>query len=365
MQVPDQKVALSQFDYPFDPSLIAVEPKGERDQSRLLVYHRKRRVIEHRDFRSILEYLEPADLLVLNNTRVFPARLSAAKKTGGKIECLFLRPISESGAKAGSASPRWEVLVKGKIAPPVDLVFSGGVGGRIVRHLEGGRKELLLRFPEGRTPDVFAFLEEWGEVPLPPYIMKRRDQQHPLSASDQARYQTVYAETWGSAAAPTAGLHFTENLIAAIRAKGVDTAATTLHIGLDTFLPIRTDTLLEHKMHSEWFQVSEETAAKVQQTRKNKGKVVAVGTTVTRALESAALSDGVVRAAKGYTDIFIQPGHVFKGIDALVTNFHLPKSTLMVMITALAGFEAVKTIYEEAVCERYRFYSYGDAMLIL
>ncbi|MFQ5588995.1 MAG: tRNA preQ1(34) S-adenosylmethionine ribosyltransferase-isomerase QueA [Nitrospiria bacterium] len=356
---------LSDFDYPFDPALIAVEPKSERDQSRLLVYHRKQDMIEHRDFRAILDYLNPADLLVLNNTRVFPARLTATKENGGKIECLFLRPILDTDAEQERSPLYWEVLVKGKSRPPVDLIFKGGVGGRILRDLEGGRKALRLCFPEERSPDVFAFFEACGEVPLPPYIMKRRDRKNPLSAADQGRYQTVYAEAWGSAAAPTAGLHFTENLIKAIRAKGVDTATTTLHIGLDTFLPIRTERIPDHKMHSEWYQVFEETAAKIHQTRTNKGKVVAVGTTVTRALESAARSDGIVRAAEGYTDIFIRPGHVFNGVDALVTNFHLPKSTLMVMITAFAGFEAVQKIYEEAVRERYRFYSYGDAMLIL
>ncbi len=364
MENPEQKVSLSHFDYDLDPDLIASEPTRERDQSRLLVYHRKRQVIEHRDFGAILEYLEPADLLVLNNTRVFPARLPATKKNGGKVELLFLRPILDSVTEKDKA-PHWEVLVKGKSAPPVDLLFKDGVKGCIVRNLDGGRKELALYFPKNHRPDVFAFLKEWGEVPLPPYIVKKRNQASPLVASDQSRYQTVFAETWGSAAAPTAGLHFTEKLIKDIKGRGTETATTTLHIGLDTFLPIRTETILDHKMHSEWFQVSEETAKKVNQTRKNKGKVVAVGTTVTRALESAAQREGLVQALEGYTDIFIKPGYVFKGVDAMLTNFHLPKSTLMVMITAFAGFEAVKMIYEEAIRERYRFYSYGDAMLIL
>ncbi len=257
------------------------------------------------------------------------------------------------------------MLVKGKSAPPVDLLFEDGVSGTITRDLEGGRKEVQIHLPANRYPDLFSFFEKWGEVPLPPYILKRRNQNAAIQAFDQRRYQTVFAEKWGSAAAPTAGLHFTEQLIQQIKSKGTRTATTTLHIGLDTFLPIRTDAILEHKMHSEWFQVKASTAAEVFQTREKKGRVIAVGTTVTRALESASQLNGRVQALEGKTDLYITPGYSFKGIDAIVTNFHLPKSTLLVMLSAFAGDKAIKMIYEEAIRQRYRFFSYGDAMLIL
>ncbi len=365
MEPTESNNSLSHFDYDLDSELIATEPRPERDQSRLLVYHRKRQTIEHRDFKSIPEYFKPEDLLVLNNTRVFPARLSGVKKKGGKIELLFLQPYQGADSDERGQSTCWEVLVKGKSAQPLEIVFQGGVTGTIFRHLEGGRKVVRLHLPEKDYPDVFTFLEKWGEVPLPPYILKRRLSQGTVLDADQIRYQTVYAEKWGSAAAPTAGLHFTEALMRQISDRGTNIAHTTLHIGLDTFLPIRAETIPEHKMHSEWFQVPEETAVKVEKTRLNKGRVIAVGTTVARALESAAQETGQVEAVEGYTDLFITPGYCFKGIDALVTNFHLPKSTLLVMITAFAGFEAVQKIYKTAIQERYRFYSYGDAMLIL
>lgn len=361
----DRQAELSHFDYALDPALIALEPKPVRDQSRLLVYHRKRQTIEHRDFRAIAEYLEPKDLLVFNDTRVFPARLFGMKKGGGQIELLCLHPILRGENKTAHASPFWEVLVKGKSAPPVELVFSGGVTGTITHNLKDGRKELMFYLPGNRYRDVFDFLEQWGEVPLPPYITKKRDSTRRVQENDPERYQTVYAEKWGSAAAPTAGLHFTPDLIDQIKARGTQTTAVTLHIGLDTFLPIRTDTILEHKMHSEWFQVPEATAEKINQTRQKKGKVVAVGTTVARAIESAVQPSGLVRKIEGNTDIFIKPGYAFNGIDALITNFHLPKSTLLVMIAAFAGLDPVKRIYEEAIQHRYRFYSYGDAMLLL
>ncbi len=364
MAKPEESLALSHFDYELDSTLVAVAPTKERDTSRLLVYHRDRQVIEHRSFKALSEYLNVSDLLVFNNTRVFPARCYAEKRTGGKLELLFLRPAEKKQVQQKFVGLCWEVLIKGKSAPSTQLTFKGGVSGEVILDLEGGRKLLKLDLPPSRYSDIFAFLSEWGEVPLPPYIVKRRNPELP-GTEDQSRYQTVFAEHWGSAAAPTAGLHFTKKMIEAIKAKGIQTATTTLHIGLDTFLPIRVDTILEHKMHSEWFKVSDETAKKVKQCRHKKGKVIAVGTTVTRALESAIQPDGSVGGMEGDTDIFIKPGYVFKGIDAMITNFHLPKSTLLVMISAFAGLESVKMIYDEAKRERYRFYSYGDAMLIL
>lgn len=354
---------LSHFDYTLDPSLIAIEPRGERDQSRLLVYDRKRQTIAHRQFRALPEYLCPSDLLVMNDTRVFPARLHGIKKTGGKIELLLLRPIP--GSAGIGTDPHWEVLVKGRSAPPVDLILNGNISGRILRNLEGGRKELVLHLSKNLFSNIYAFLEKWGETPLPPYILKHRSGKSPIKSRDLHCYQTVFAKHPGSAAAPTAGLHFSEQLLREIKALGVQTATTTLHIGLDTFRPIATKSILDHKMHREWFQVSETTANTVNETRRRKGKVVAVGTTVVRALESALQADGRVQTAEGETDLFITPGYCFRGIDALITNFHLPKSTLLVLVSAFAGHKAVKRVYQEAIGHRYRFYSYGDAMLIL
>jgi len=364
---------LSQFDYALDPSLIATEPLANRDQSRLLIYHRKTQVIEHRRFDQLIEYLKPSDLLVVNDTRVFPARLRALNHSGKEIELLLLRPLPENDETKTSHSIRWEVLAKGKRKPPIDLNFPGDVRGIIAQNLEGGRRELHLHLPSDRYDNIYDYLERWGEVPLPPYILKRRglkeQEGHHPRVKDHNRYQTLYAKHWGSAAAPTAGLHFSKRLLEQIKTKGLQITASTLHIGLDTFQPIRSELLAEHKMHKEWFEVSEKTAGAINETRQRGGRVMAVGTTVTRALESAArctvYPSGKMTAKAGETDLFITPGYVFKGIDALITNFHLPKSTLLVMISAFAGETAVKKIYREAIEHRYRFYSYGDAMLIL
>lgn len=260
----------------------------------------------------------------------------------------------------------WEVLVKGKAPAPLDLIFSGGGTGRINRELDGGRKELILSLPSNIYRNVYSFLEAWGEVPLPPYIVKKRGAAASRTApSDRQRYQTVYAEKWGSVAAPTAGLHFTERLFQEIRSKGIRTAPVTLHIGLDTFRPIRAEKIGDHVMHREWFDVPTATAEAIEETRERRGRVAAVGTTVTRVLESVSQPDGKVQAGSGETGLFITPGYHFNGVDALITNFHLPKSTLLVLVSAFAGMEAIRALYEEAIREKYRFYSYGDAMLIL
>lgn len=364
---------LSHFDYDLDPALIATAPLTDRDQSRLLIYNRQTQVIEHRRFDQLTAYLNPSDLLVVNDTRVFPARLSALNHDGKEIELLLLRPLPDNHEARKAHSLRWEVLAKGKRKAPIKLRFPGAVRGTIVRDLEGGRKELQLELAGKGYDDIYDFLETWGKVPLPPYIRKRRkleeQEEHAIETHDQRRYQTLFAEHWGSAAAPTAGLHFSKTLMEQIKTKGVQITASTLHIGLDTFQPIRSESLAEHKMHKEWFKVSEIAAAAINATRQRGGRVVAVGTTVTRALESAAcastLTSGKMMAKAGETDLFITPGYVFKGIDALITNFHLPKSTLLVMIAAFAGEAAVKKIYQEAIERRYRFYSYGDAMLIV
>jgi len=338
--------------------LIAAAPLAERDQSRLLVYHRKREKIEHRRFSSLPEYLHPSDLLVLNDSRVFPARLRAKKRSGGLIELLLLHPTSLDRKS-------WEVMIKGKVSPPTDLLLPGGGVGEVVREIDGGRKEIRFHLPAG-TSDLDAYLERWGEVPLPPYIVKKRaGERRQSDPTDRERYQTVYAKVSGSAAAPTAGLHFTGALLQEIVRTGVRIASITLHVGLGTFQPMREERITDHRIHREWFQIPRETAEAVQTTRRAGGRVVAVGTTATRALESASFPDGTVREGAGETALFITPGYTFKVVDGLITNFHLPKSTLLVLVSAFAGYGAIRTIYQEAIRERYRFYSYGDAMLIL
>ena len=311
--------------------------------------------------------MNPSDLLVLNDSRVFPARLYGKKPGGGAVELLLLRPIGlpELNREKGGLLERWEVLVKGKTALPLELVFEEGVTGSLARELEGGRKEIVFILPEGGDPDVYAFSERWGTIPLPPYILKRRGGADRVDPSDKSRYQTVYAEKRGSAAAPTAGLHFTAELIEKIKKKGTGVCAVTLHIGLDTFQPIRTERITDHPIHRERFEVPSSAAEAIEETRKKGGRVVAVGTTSTRALESAAQDDGTIRPGAGETGLFITPGYRFKAVDALVTNFHLPKSTLLALVSAFAGCEAIREIYQEAIREKYRFYSYGDAMLIL
>ena len=254
------------------------------------------------------------------------------------------------------------MLIRGKVTPPTDLLLEEGGVGHVIREVEGGHKEIRFELPEN-YPDLSAFLERWGEVPLPPYIVKKRaDQSDP---GDRERYQTVYAKVRGSAAAPTAGLHFTTALLEEIRGKGVRTATVTLHVGLGTFQPMREEKITDHRMHREWFQIPPETAEAVSATRQIGGRVIAVGTTATRALESASQPDGTVQPGAGETDLFITPGYRFKTVDGLITNFHLPKSTLLVLVSAFAGGEAIRGVYQEAIRERYRFYSYGDATLIL
>lgn len=266
---------------------------------------------------------------------------------------LLLRPLEEE---------TWEVMIKGKMTPPAELLLEEGAVAHIIRTIDGGHKEIRFVLPEG-TPDLDTFLERWGEVPLPPYIVKKRAGRS--DPADRERYQTVYAKVSGSAAAPTAGLHFTKALLDEIQRKGIRVAAVTLHVGVGTFQPMREEKIADHSMHREWFHIPSETAEAVETTRRNGGRVIAVGTTATRALESASRSDGTVQSGAGETDLFITPGYHFKAVDGLITNFHLPKSTLLVLVSAFAGGEAIRAVYREAIRERYRFYSYGDATLIL
>lgn len=337
----------SDFYYDLPQELIAQDPLEDRSSSRLLVLDRETGEMEHRVFRDITEYLRPGDCLVVNNTKVIPARLLGVKEdTGAGIEILLLK------RKADNV---WETLVKpGKKARPgARIVFGDGIlKGEVLEVVDEGNR--LIRFEyEGIFEEI---LDRLGQMPLPPYIT------HQLK--DKNRYQTVYAEHDGSAAAPTAGLHFTPELLEEIQAKGVRLAHVTLHVGLGTFRPVKVEDVSQHHMHSEYYVVEEEQARLINDTRASGGRVICVGTTSCRTLESAADEDGILRAGSGWTDIFIYPGYRFKIMDALITNFHLPESTLLMLVSAFADKEKIMKAYEEAVRQRYRFFSFGDAMFI-
>ena len=337
----------SDFYYDLPQELIAQDPLEDRSSSRLLVLDRKTGEMEHRVFRDITEYLRPGDCLVVNNTKVIPARLLGVKEdTGAGIEILLLK------RKADNV---WETLVKpGKKARPgARIVFGDGIlKGEVLEVVDEGNR--LIRFEyEGIFEEI---LDRLGQMPLPPYIT------HQLK--DKNRYQTVYAEHDGSAAAPTAGLHFTPELLEEIQAKGVRLAHVTLHVGLGTFRPVKVEDVSQHHMHSEYYVVEEEQARLINDTRAAGGRVICVGTTSCRTLESAADEDGILRAGSGWTDIFIYPGYRFKIMDALITNFHLPESTLLMLVSAFADKEKIMKAYEEAVRQRYRFFSFGDATFI-
>ncbi len=341
---------LKKSDFYFDlpQELIAQDPLEDRSASRLLVLNRKTGAVEHHTFREITNYVRSGDCLVLNNTKVIPARLMGVKEdTGAAIEVLLLKRRD---------SDVWETLVKpGKKARPgAKIVFGDGcLRAEVLDVVEEGNR--LLRFDyEGIFEEV---LDRLGEMPLPPYIT------HKLQ--DKNRYQTVYAKYEGSAAAPTAGLHFTEELLAQIEEMGVNIAYVTLHVGLGTFRPVKADNILEHHMHSEHYEVTPETAELINRTKESGGRVICVGTTSCRTVESAADENGRVQPGCGDTEIFIYPGYRFKVLDCLITNFHLPESTLVMLVSALAGRENVLAAYREAVEERYRFFSFGDAMLVI
>lgn len=338
----------SDFFYELPQELIAQDPLADRSASRLLVLHRDSGKTEHRVFKDIKTYLHAGDCLVLNNTKVIPARLMGKKaETGAAVELLLLKRREKDV---------WETLVRPgkKCRQGAKLVFGEGLlTAEILETVEEGNR--LVRFSyDGIFEEV---LDKLGEMPLPPYIT------HKLA--DKNRYQTVYAKYEGSAAAPTAGLHFTKELLEEIEDMGIRTAYVTLHVGLGTFRPVKTDNILEHHMHSEYYEVSEEAAEKINRTKAEGGRIICVGTTSCRTVESAAGEDGRVSAGCGNTEIFIYPGYHFKVLDALITNFHLPESTLVMLVSALAGREQVLAAYEEAVREKYRFFSFGDAMLIV
>lgn len=339
---------VEEFDYHLPESLIAQTPLKNRDQSRLLVLGRKTGNIAHKYFTDIMDYFEPGDTLVLNDTRVMPARLFGLKEgTGAKVEMLMLTRIEDND---------WEVLLKPAKRIKVGNTLSFGNGKIIaecIKELEQGGRIMRLHY-EGILEER---LDELGEMPLPPYIKERLD--------DPDRYQTVYAKENGSAAAPTAGLHFTDELLQKIRDKGVNIAFITLHVGLGTFRPVSVEDINDHEMHSEYYQMTKETADILNKTKENGHRIISVGTTSTRTLETIRRDHEQFVATSGWTDIFIYPGFEYKAIDGLITNFHLPKSTLVMLVSAFSSREYILDAYKEAVKLKYRFFSFGDAMLII
>ncbi len=344
------------LDYYLLPELIAQKPADVRSQSRLLVLERDSGQIADSTFSKIGDFLHTGDCLVLNDTKVLPARFFARRSTGGKLEGLFLLEDS-----AGI----WEVMLKGasKIKIGEQIALKNKTGGDFCQaQVQEKQGEGLFRLKISCDRDCETILEEIGFAPLPPYIKRGSDIEQ--AKIDKERYQTVYANSAGAVAAPTAGLHFTKELIEQLKGKGVKFAHVTLHVGVGTFKPVTTETLEEHKMHSEHFSIAEDTANLINETKKRGGRIIAVGTTSVRTLESAA-EQSRVKAMSGATDIFIKPGYKFKIVDAMITNFHLPKSTLLALVGAFAGLDKIFSAYNHAIEQRYRFYSYGDAMLII
>lgn len=337
----------SDFDFYLPEELIAQHPLEKRDYSKLMVLDKETGKIEHKHFYNVIEYLNQGDTLVLNNTRVMPARLIGEKaESGGKIEFLLLKRIE---------GDKWECLAKpGKRAKiGTEFVFGKGkLKCKVVDIVEEGNRIIEFSY-DGIFEQV---LDELGEMPLPPYITERLD--------DKERYQTVYSKEQGSAAAPTAGLHFTKELLEEVKKKGVNIAYVTLHVGLGTFRPVKVDDVNEHVMHSEFYHLEEEDSKIINDTKKRGNKIISVGTTSTRTLETIGDENGFVKAQSGWTNIFIYPGYEFKVVDKLITNFHLPESTLIMLVSALSGKEKVMNAYNEAVKERYRFFSFGDSMII-
>ena len=347
------KLNVSDYDYFLPEEQIAQDPLADRSSSKLLVLDKNTGETSHHVFKEIIDYLNPGDCLCINNTKVIPARLIGRKKTGGVVEVLLLKRLEDEKSK-------WEVLTRpGKKARVGDEIIFGGEGPedfdllcRVTEVKEDGNRIVEFEY-DGIFEEI---LDKLGQMPLPPYITHRLE--------DKNRYQTVYAKIEGSAAAPTAGLHFTNELLKQIKEKGVKVVSVTLHVGLGTFRPVQVENILDHKMHSEYYEVSEETAKILNETKANGGRIISVGTTSTRTLESVTDENGIVHAGSGETQIFIYPGYKFKAIDGLITNFHLPKSTLIMLVSALAGRKNVLNAYKEAVEKKYRFFSFGDAMFI-
>lgn len=358
---------LHDFDYPLPPELIAQEPAPARDQSRLMVLNRQKGTILHDRFCNLPEYLKPEDTVVLNDTKVWPARLLGKKGSGGKVEVLLIRKADwepSNGASSPSSedeTEEWDCLIQnpGRLRPRTGLFFAEEVDGEVLGKVKEGFWRLRLR----RQSGLKDALNRIGYPPLPPYI--RRNGREDYKRMDLDRYQTIYAQNPGAIAAPTAGLHFTEEVLEKIRGRKTRVVFLTLHVGVGTFLPVRAERIENHRLEPEWFDLPAETAATVNRTKGLGGRVVAVGTTVVRTLESRTDGNELVQPGTGRTGLFILPGHRFQVVDAMLTNFHLPRSTLLMLVSAFAGRERILAAYAEAVKERYRFFSYGDAMLII
>ncbi|MDE3219164.1 MAG: tRNA preQ1(34) S-adenosylmethionine ribosyltransferase-isomerase QueA [Nitrospirota bacterium] len=337
---------LSEFDFPFDPSLIAAHPSQPRDRARLLVLQPVNRSLAHHRIEELSELLQPGDLLVVNNTKVLAARVAGRKRpSGAEVEILFVKDLGDA---------IWEVLIKGTFRPGQIIEMGAGASAVVV---ERGVTRTTVRV-ESPIP-LSEWLRQYGQMPLPPYLKRAPTDQ------DREWYQTLFAQHEGAIAAPTAGLHFTTELLARLQQRGIGLATVTLHVGVGTFKPVTVDQIEDHRMGAEWIEVGAEAVRTIEQVQATGGRIIAVGTTVVRALETAARVEGRIRPYRGETDMFMTPGFSFKVVDALLTNFHLPRTTLLMLVSALAGTEFLRQAYAEAVRERYRFYSYGDAMLVL
>jgi len=340
---------IEEYDYHLPPELIAQVPLKERDKSRLMILYKREGRWEDRFFFELPKFVKKGDLIVVNNSKVFPARLYGKKSSGGKAEILIL---------SSKGNPRLCLIKTKRPKKGTVLTFENGLKGIIEEILENGMVKIRFEYDS----DLDEYLEKKGHVPVPPYIKRKEDD--PLYEIDRERYQTIFAKEKGSVAAPTAGLHFSEELIKRLREKGVNISYVTLHVGYGTFKPVKTKDIRKHEIGEEYYQIPEETAHLINSTKEKGGRIIAVGTTVVRTLETVALEEGKIVPKKGFTNLLITPGFEFKVVDALITNFHLPKSSLLFLVAAFAGLELIKKAYEHAIQKGYRFYSYGDAMFI-
>ncbi len=362
----DKEFQLHSYNYDLPQENIAQYPAAKRDQSRMLVVQCQNDTIEHKHFANIKHYFRPDDLLVVNNSKVFPARIIGHKETGGKVEMFLLHyPTLTQQTNITDSWNSAEVLalIKSSKRPKINsrLIFADDLQATVEDILEHGKVKLTLHFNTANNKSLDDLLQQHGQMPLPPYIQRPNGDK----AEDRNRYQTRYAQNTGSVAAPTAGLHFTDKLLQDLKNKGVQTTAITLHVGYGTFAPVRTDDIRDHQIHAEYIELSQETANLINQTKEKGGRIWAVGTTTVRTLESATDDQGLLHPQKGFCDLFIYPGYNFKTVQNLITNFHLPQSSLLFLVSALAGKERILSCYNTAINKGYRFYSYGDAMAII